>query len=72
LLRVPRAFDRYDTELASTLGIARIDATAAYEIENVLSQDWWDDAAWDRGRLRGANASALARANRSVPKDVVV
>ena len=42
-----RAFDRYDTELASALGIARVEPTQAYDIENVLSQDWWDDGAWE-------------------------
>lgn len=61
---VQRAFDRYDTELASALGIARVDSTEAYEIENVLSQDWWDDGAWDPGPLRDANPTRRKRRER--------
>jgi hypothetical protein len=49
---VQRAFDRYDRELASALGIPRIDSTGTYDIENVLSQDWWDDGAWDLRRVQ--------------------
>ena len=61
---VQRAFDRYDTELASALGIARVDPTQAYDIENVLSQDWWDDGAWDPGPLRDANPTRRKRRER--------
>lgn len=61
---VQRAFDRYDTELASVLGIARLDLTEAYQIENVLSQDWWDDGAWDPGPLRDANPTRRKRRER--------
>jgi hypothetical protein len=42
-----RAFDEYDTELAAALGIPRADPTKEYVVEYVLSQDWWDDGAWD-------------------------
>jgi hypothetical protein len=48
------AFDRYDTRLAAALGISRIDPNQAYDIENVLSHDWWDDGAWDPRALRDA------------------
>ena len=58
---VRRAFDRYDTELASALGIARVDPTQAYAIEHVLSQEWWDDGAWDPGPLRDANPTKRKR-----------
>jgi hypothetical protein len=45
------AFDQYDTELATALRISRIDPTKQYDVEHVLSHDWWDDGAWapDRG-----------------------
>jgi hypothetical protein len=46
------AFDEYDTKLAAALGISRINPTQAYDVENVLSHDWWDDGAWDPGALR--------------------
>jgi hypothetical protein len=59
-----RAFDRYVTELASALGIARVDPTEAYEIENVLSQDWWDDGAWDPRPLRDADPPRRKRRER--------
>lgn len=48
------AFDQYDTKLAAVLGISRIDPTQAYDVENVLSHEWWDDGAWDPGALRDA------------------
>jgi hypothetical protein len=61
---VQRGFDRYDTELALALGLARVDPTQAYEIENVLSQDWWDDGAWDPRPLRDANPTRRKRRDR--------
>jgi hypothetical protein len=41
------AFDQYDTELATALGISRVDPTKPYDVEYVLSHSWWDDGAWD-------------------------
>jgi hypothetical protein len=51
-----QAFDLYDSELAAALGIARVDPTHAYEIENVLSQEWWDDGVWDPGSQRNTGS----------------
>jgi hypothetical protein len=42
-----RAFDEYDTDLATALGVPRADPTKEYGVEHVLSQDWWDDGAWN-------------------------
>lgn len=65
---VQRAFDRYDTELASALGIARVDPTQAYAIENVLSQDWWDDGAWDPGPVQEASPTRRKRTEGAGPR----
>jgi hypothetical protein len=54
------AFDRYDTDLASALGISRVDPTQSYDIENVLSHEWWDDGAWDPGALRRVGSPETA------------
>jgi len=62
------AFDRYDTELASALGISRVDPTQSYDVENVLSHDWWDDGAWDPGTLRGEGQPERAK-RRSRPSE---
>lgn len=42
-----RAFDAYDAELATALGVPRVDPSTGYNVEHVLSQEWWDDGAWD-------------------------
>lgn len=55
------AFDRYDTDLASALGISRVDPSQPYEIENVLSHEWWDDGAWDPAALRRGGSSERAK-----------
>ena len=46
---VQLAFEEYDTDLATALGIPRLDPATPYDVANVLSHVWWDDGAWDPG-----------------------
>ena len=45
-----RAFAEFDRQLASALGLPlyRGSETKSYTIALILSQDWWDDFAWNR------------------------
>jgi hypothetical protein len=47
-----RAFDRYGRDFAAALGVARIAPCDSYDIEPVISQQWWDDGAWHPPELR--------------------
>ena len=43
-------FREYDQEFARVLGLEiykQKDDDESYEIEKIISQDWWDDGAWD-------------------------
>jgi hypothetical protein len=42
-------FADYDRMLAATLAVPILTVGTYYEVENILSQDWWDDGAWDLG-----------------------
>jgi hypothetical protein len=42
------AFRNYDEQLAERLGIAIHDPTdSEYEVEALISRDWWDDSLWE-------------------------
>jgi hypothetical protein len=45
------AFDEYDNELATALGVPRVDHAEGYNVEHVLSQEWWDDGVWNPERI---------------------
>jgi hypothetical protein len=45
-----RAFREVDRQLAAALAIEQIGADQHYGIENILSQEWWDDGAWPNDR----------------------
>ena len=45
-----RSFREVDRQLAAALAIEQIGADQRYSIENVLSQEWWDDGAWPDDR----------------------
>jgi len=45
-----RAFREVDRQLAAALAIEQVSADQRYSIENILSQEWWDDGAWPNDR----------------------
>jgi hypothetical protein len=62
--RLRRAFEIYDDALAAALKIDRLDARATYTIELVLSQEWWDDGAWDPRDEERRGPTAWTRASK--------
>jgi hypothetical protein len=44
--RLKALFQAYDEHFAHTLGI-KLSVDTDYEIEQILSEYWWDDGAWD-------------------------
>lgn len=40
-------FHEYDSLLAQSLGVERYAGSGDYTIRNILSQEWWDDCAWN-------------------------
>jgi len=59
-----KAFAAYDTALAAALGIERLEASASYTVDHVLSQDWYDDIAWDHRDEEGRGSKSWTRASK--------